>query len=289
MTTRAAIAVAGLAAAGALAAALLLGGDTARFSGGFESGSLAEWPNGIHVCCPGRISIREQDGNVLPAEGRYFGRFEARPGDRPGIDRGYDRTHVEVKKNLKVVDGTELWYRWFWRVQPEFDVKAEWFIISQWHDHVSSKASNPNLTLRLTTDEQVVLSGRGGTRCSTCSVGSSEFSVPLGPLPQGRWVEVLMHVRHSNTDADGLVEMWMDGEKRAEVRRATIYSDSPNRDGSILYFKQGIYRKDQPVVSVLYLDGTRIGDREYVTATPTDTSTAGDKNLELPGLELDLP
>ena len=95
-------------------------------------------------------------------------------------------------------------------------------------------------------------------------------NIDLGPVPKDRWVDFVVHARWS-PEGEGLVEIWIDGERVVERRGIAIgYNDRQDP-----YFCIGLYkyRNDSGASPharrVLYFDAVRIGSE---AATPADVA-----------------
>lgn len=212
---------------------------TPVFTGDFETGDLRQWDV---VQAVGRRSARVVD--APRRQGRYAARFEVRQGDDP-IDSTGDRS--EVSQDTEEDEGQDRWYAFDIMVPPDFPALDTWQVVAQWH---SSEDGSPPVGFYVDGDELVLQVNRHAAAGEPL-----ETVFPWrGPLKRGRWREIVMNVRWSGSDEDGLIRLWVDGVPVLPGTRVrTLYPGFPN------YSKIGYYRDDEATpVGVVYHDGFRV-------------------------------
>ena len=121
-------------------------------------------------------------------------------------------------------------------------------LISQWH-----QSGSPALSLRIARDRFYI-------RTLPTDPSKNWKNLDLGKVIKDTWHEFVIHVVHSG-GADGLVEVWKNGEKVATHRGPNNYDNK-----ELPYWKLGIYKAiwnntaTDTKKRVVYLDNIRVGE-----------------------------
>ena len=76
----------------------------------------------------------------------------------------------------------------------------------------------------------------------------------LGTRQNGRWYDIVFHIKWSRSDSVGYVEVWVNGQQIVpRIMGANLY---PNQRA---YLKQGYYRAATNNTAIIYHDGMRRG------------------------------
>lgn len=84
----------------------------------------------------------------------------------------------------------------------------------------------------------------------------------MGPLPKGRWIDFVYHVKWSY-QSDGILEVFQDGRKVVSKMGPNSYNDPKGPYMKIGMYASGIHNKTENYnfnEQVLYFDEVRIGD-----------------------------
>ncbi|WP_276499894.1 polysaccharide lyase, partial [Pontibacter litorisediminis] len=176
-------------------------------------------------------------------EGARSGRFELRDSDSEAS--GGTRTEFLFPEDTKARAG---WYSFAgYFPSSEYADESSRDIITQWHQ--GSGSGSPTTVLVVEKGEFVMHVG--------------EARLPLGKMSKDVWHQFVFHVVHS-AGSDGLVEVWLNGQKVASRSGATIKSgfDLPR-------WKVGIYKWDwngsettSTKKRVWYIDNVRMGSEK---------------------------
>jgi hypothetical protein len=189
-------------------------------------------------------------------QGSKCARFEIRE-DQPLVANG-KRSEITIVKGADGEISKNTWYSfavYFPTVGYEFDHERE--VINQWYQNGSPATS-------LRTDEDRILLETGNTM-------DTRVRIDLGPIVKDKWHEVVMHFIHSY-GSDGLIELWLDGEKKVTKYGGNMYDDILPKWKIGLYksaFKDGtsdVYKR------IIYFDNVRVGDQNnsYETMKPNN-------------------
>lgn len=192
------------------------------------------------------------------AGGSRSGRFSTRPGECSSGDRDASgackRYHTQVAKATNEVPGTESW--WSWSILWPSGFTADTSVFNKygdWHPRSGSLPCQTNVSIGLDerspgSDYPLELYVRGGASCSDYN----SKTVPLGSITPGKWMKFVWHIRWSQ-GSDGLVELWINGVKKASVEGPNMYSYLPSGRYDV-FLKQGIYTGKTTVGQTIYVD-----------------------------------
>jgi hypothetical protein len=196
-------------------------------------------------------------------ESGYAARFEVRQGDDP-IGDGHERAEVaSATADINGTEGGECYVGWSTyfpdgALNPTLGSNKT-NIFTQVHEVSPSQPVPP---IRISIDAsgaypytiKAYVAGQGYPTTPTTVID-------IGPPRWNDWNDFVFHVIWKS-DASGLFEMWRDGVLVAgPINRTTKYT------GQDCYLKQGFYRTNQSLVSVIYHDEMRVAD-SYQDAKP---------------------
>jgi len=170
-----------------------------------------------------------------------------RPADDP---IGSSGERAEVLAGTGEGLGTESWWSWSTYFGDDFVpiANSSWNIFTQWHHSGLSGQSNAHFEVNTNTAPWTLQLRTFGGELDT-----NQAVFPLGSFERNRWFDFVFHVRWA-PDATGFVELWLNGEQVVPLTNTpTLYF------GQGVYLKQGFYRAESNVTSVLYHDGMRRG------------------------------
>jgi hypothetical protein len=162
---------------------------------------------------------------------------------------------------LAGTDAAETSERWYglryWLEKYDADNGAE--SILQWHD---GDNTTPPLSIQVQSGRMRVMQ----------SFTSGNIPYDLGPTTTGKWIDIVIHVKWSNT-TNGLLEVWRDGVKMVSKSNARTNS----KGGS--YMKIGINKwswapgggSSTATQRIFYIDNFRMGNENaiYNDVAPT--------------------
>jgi hypothetical protein len=145
-------------------------------------------------------------------------------------------------------------------------------VISQWHQ--GGKAT-PSLCIRTKNNR---------LRLRINPKANGKKVIEMGAIEKNAWQYYVIHVIHS-AGADGLVEIWRNGELKANYKGANMY-DLKSGDFHIPNWKLGIYKSawngsytSKAQKRVLYLDDIKVGSEK---ATYADMKSSITKSARKP-------
>lgn len=170
---------------------------------------------------------------------------------------------VRAEIQLDGTDAPETSERWYglryWLEKYDTDDGAE--SILQWHD---SDGTTPPLSIQIASGRIRIMQ----------SFTSGNIPVDLGSTTIGKWINIVIHVKWSNS-ANGLLEVWRDGVKM--VNKTNVRTNS--KGGS--YMKIGINKwswapgggSSSATQRIFYIDNFKMGDGtvSYADVDPSST------------------
>lgn len=222
------------------------------FVGDFETGNFDQWP----ICqnaAVGSVACTSYQGpshsmqveqNVV-RQGRFAARFELRPGDQPSQPCCGHRAEVSGEAQTAAGEGDDRWYQWSTMFGGDFPAGDGWSVVSQWH---ANRDGPPPVAI--SAGPTNVSSGRWGLVLSTWNGPGNPgptFTPWSAALVRGVWNDLKLHIKWSESDASGFIELWLNGSPQtftaapcAGQTRCMVRTLMPGGGG--VYFKQGYYR-----------------------------------------------
>ncbi|WP_186756797.1 polysaccharide lyase [Echinicola salinicaeni] len=178
-------------------------------------------------------------------QGSYSGRFELNDDD----DMVSNGTRAEVL--FPEQSENERWYSYSLYLPADgFKVDSNNDIITQWHQ--GSGSGSPTTTFRIKNDRFFLKSG---------PTKEERVDYDVAEVKKDAWNEFVFHIIHSS-GSDGLVEVWMNGEKVLNIKGGNI-----NKNYDLPRWKIGIYKDDwngsettDSDQRIMYFDNVRMGD-----------------------------
>ncbi|WP_186756798.1 polysaccharide lyase [Echinicola salinicaeni] len=179
-------------------------------------------------------------------DGSNSGRFELNDYD-PMVSNG---TRAEVL--FPELSYNERWYSYsLYLPSKDFQIDSNNDIISQWHQ--GSGSGSPTTTLRIKNDRFFLKSG---------PTKEERKDYDIAAVKKDAWNEFVFHIVHSS-GSDGLVEVWMNGEKVLNIEGGNM-----NKDYDLPRWKIGIYKDDwngsettDSDRRVMFFDNVRLGNQ----------------------------
>ena len=227
-----------------IAVATFAGAAEAEVSwrGNYETGSFGQWNLGVQQLQGPATIVRDR-----VREGGYAARFEARPKadlTLPGGDRS------EALTRTSEVAGSESWWAWSTYFDTDFNPNPDsaWNVFTQWHHTGSTGQANVSFMVDTASSPwNIQINAFGGDQDQNKQV------FRLADFQRNVWYDFVFHVRWA-PDNTGFVEVWVNGERVVPLTyRPTTYA------GMGVYLKQGLYRGESSLTSVVYHDGMRRG------------------------------
>lgn len=211
------------------------------FRGDYSTGDFTQWDtvqkagyNGSAAAFTpdaGLSIVNDGDGHETAA------RFTVADGDIPPFGGG-ERCEVRAGEAADVTEGAERWYRFDLKFASDYPATTgDWHIVMQWHAGIGS----PPLCLEVNPDDTL--------RIQSNAAGQL-WSLPIGDIARGVWVDYVLHVKFSNDPEVGFVEVWRAGTKVIDKTFKPTMSSAGN------YLKMGIYRDPaETTTAVVHQDG----------------------------------
>lgn len=285
---------------GAFAATVLLSSAasaTVLWRGGFENGHRGEFGRYHAVeSNPPRISVVEKPtADGLNRTGSLAARVEVRTGDdarkldpvsgkQIGSNDYNERAELQISSDKLVGtdfirEGDDLWISWqsmfpkneWWGQDPKGDGTV-FFQIH--HVNVKSNTYSGSPPLLFTADnDKIYVTQCLAYLCPEKAIRHSE------PLKYDHWYTFTLHTKHSSNPKDGVLELWIDGEKKIDLRTALLFgSDFGN------YILTGQYRRPGTArTGVMYADNYVIGttQADVMPAAPQEPNDPVDSEQPL--------
>jgi hypothetical protein len=135
---------------------------------------------------------------------------------------------------------------------PDFPSYSTWQVVSQWHANADG---SPPVGFFAQGESLVLKVHRHSGPGSIIEI----VDVWSGPLRRGQWQDIKLHIKWSGSDADGFIELWIDGVPQRLDNGSTRRSIRTLYPGVGAYLKQGLYRESGlGDTGVVYHDGFRM-------------------------------
>jgi PKD repeat protein len=250
------------------------------FDGGFETGSLSQWPV-TQMCAPDRATVYSASSQPTwpaPASGSYALRFHVLNSDvSPCTPTSNPRAQI-LGSNL--APGDDRWETFQAYFPASFPNMSSWFLFQE--DYGAPYNGSPPLGFGVHTVN--------GVQQMDLSRGAqyNYDTIWKMPLTKGHWYTFLVHKRFAK-DSSGFVELWVDGQPQTFSNGQTrMYTQTMHSDatGSYQFYLNSYRAINTASVVDTFFDGARIGttraDVDWgtisapaPTPTPTPTPTGG--------------
>ena len=165
----------------------------------------------------------------------HEGDIDAAGDDNTRVERAeLDSGHFHLR-------GREAWYGFSLLVPKGFPIVDDRLVIASCKQ---SDVSRPIVAQRF----------RNGQHTVTVESQGHKKSYKLPAIPLGRWIDMVYHLRYS-TGTDGLVEIWMNGQRVVNYSGPAADPDAKNA----FYHKIGLYRDRLKVPMTMYYDNYSMG------------------------------
>lgn len=175
------------------------------FTGDFETGDFSQYStcqtrlwNSACASMPAGYPLSIVAGH----RGNYAARFEVRDGDMPFCCG----ERAQLVADTHETEGTEFWYTWSYKLDPQFPVVDTWQTLLQWHSTVDG---SPPLAW-YAYGNQIILQ----TRPRPNAPYTGLTNIWSTPLVKDVWVDVKMHVKWSADPNVGYAELWVNGVRQ---------------------------------------------------------------------------
>ena len=184
-----------------------------QWSGDFESGNVNQY-TGTQEVSSDRLQVVADPVH----QGKYALKVTVKQGDNP-INASGNRN--ELFKEGRTEEGTETYYRWSTMFPADYPSANDWQLFAQWHQPEDCCGSPP-----------IQFYVRGEEIRFTVSTAQTE--VWKTPLERGVWHDFILHVKFSDNENVGFVELWYDGQHVVPKTSAATRAND--------YLKLGLYR-----------------------------------------------
>jgi hypothetical protein len=227
---------------------------TPLWSGDFDTGDLSQWSK-QDVAQGSTLEVVEKPVR----EGEHAMRVTVVPG---GLSNNGNRAEVVLTDPI-FREGDERWFHWYTLFPADFVTSSKWHLYTQWHSDGDGVPLQFNL-------HGETLSFRVMGHQYDHEEDWAGGILWRKPLQLEQWNEYLLHVRFSDRDNVGFVELWVDG-KLAVPKKMHKTLDP----GNYAYLKFGLYR-DRTIGwnQSIYHDGMRVYASDP-RKTPADEGTSG--------------
>lgn len=200
------------------------------FSSGFESGTLVDG-QGWNI-----------SGNAPTITTKYA--REGKYAIESYLNRATSSTSNRTEVRAKTPDaklGQEYWYGFSVFFPAPFVADNIWEIVGQWHripdagDDVNGL--NPPISIEINNGNWRLINRYSTAQPTTEASRRTAFDKIIGPVEGGKWTDWVVHVKWSATTGEGLLQVWKDGVKVADLTGPNCYNDA-----LAPYFKMGIYK-----------------------------------------------
>ncbi|MCG3137364.1 MAG: hypothetical protein HJJLKODD_01208 [Phycisphaerae bacterium] len=221
--------------------------DVPQLRDGFEKGSLESfWLPGDHGSgrfAPGAVVLTSDYARC----GRWSARITVREGDvaQFGDSRQFNE-RAELDSGKHSVMGQDVWFGFSFLVPHDFPVVDTRLVVVQWKQ--SGLEGSPVVAQRYVAGRHFVTIRDLRTR------GNWRATYDLPKIVPERWNDMVYRIRFSN-GADGVVEIWMNGEQVVRCDGPTTSSAGQEQ----FYHKIGLYRDRMPEPMTIYVDNYAIG------------------------------
>lgn len=186
------------------------------------------------------------------AQGTRAARFESGPST--------SYTRVELQRDVVAYDeAMRLEWDQFVPSTTQFAAHASFNHLVQFHPWYDPCYGSSLAVNGLTSPARLVLRMRGG-RVSDLTGGCvypTDRTYDLGPLPRDQWLHFVLAIRWSADPAIGYLSLTMNGQQVIARQAAAVGFLGPNGERRAVHVRQGLYRFQSAVTTVVYGDGFR--------------------------------
>lgn len=185
-------------------------------------------------------------------------RVEVRQGD---LVAGTNGVRAELWKEENEQEGVERWYAWRTLFPADFPSFDQWAVWCQWHQaYLPPVPPSTEWTTAGVSPPVEFALGKGKLCFNLNDVNAGARTLWTAPIPRGRWMDVILHVRWSLDPTLGFVEVYIDGKVVVpKTFAATNFKHSPPLPPN--YLKFGFYRaRDIAPTTVIYHQSFRSSD-----------------------------
>jgi hypothetical protein len=199
--------------------------DTTIFRGDFSTGDLSQWWEDQEVGATASVSVGSSSPSP-PAGETHYGRYSLQAGDE----------RAEVYHGMELAEGEDVYVRFLARLSAGFPAETGVWGQLIWQLHQEGGGSPP---------VAMYIDGNPAVISLTSDVATYWEG---GAIDEEEWHEYIIRVKHSDNDAIGFVELWVDDVKQ------TLVNSQDRMYGETLvdafnYPKSGYYRDDDMVGS----------------------------------------
>jgi hypothetical protein len=223
---------------------------------GFEADSIADfWQSGSYGSgryAPGAVVVSRDHAR----SGHSSVRITVEEGDvEQRSDDGRASERAELDSGKYALRSHEIWYGFSFLIPVGFPVIDNRLVIAQWKQN---KAAPPLVAQRFRKGQHYVTVNRPESLDS-----DNPLRYALPDIEFGAWNDMVYHFRYSSAQ-DGLVEIWMNGDKIVSHHGPTAVPDGPNQ----FYNKIGLYRDRWKHPMTIYFDNYTMG-RGFLSVDPS--------------------
>lgn len=243
------------------------------FTGDYSTGDFSQWPSvqnrgydgeGVHYVPTYSASVVGD-----PAKGKAA-RFEVRTGDIPAGMPSGERSEVgESSDNTFSPAETTRWYSFSIKFDPTFPTnhtELGWGVTNQWQ---SDNVGSPTISFGWENPRDA---GGPDGYWSMFQQAQSSPGVHLGksvrlldiPLNPGNWIDLVMQTHWSASDANGWVNVWVNGARQTFLTGGQTFTGRTIIPGaSYVHYHEGYYRQNGIApTGIVYHANFRIADSQ---------------------------
>lgn len=199
--------------------------DTTIFRGDFSTGDLSQWWEDQEVGATASVSVGSSSPSP-PAGETHYGRYSLQGGDE----------RAEVYHGMELAEGEDVYVRFLARLSAGFPAETGVWGQLIWQLHQEGGGSPP---------VAMYIDGNPAVISLTSDVATYWEG---GAIDEEEWHEYIIRVKHSDNDAIGFVELWVDDVKQTLVNsQDRMYGETLVDDFN--YPKSGYYRDDAMIGS----------------------------------------
>jgi hypothetical protein len=217
------------------------------WKGDFETGDVSQWDSSIALETNGRKNLVFVTDSV--ADGKQAAKITLMDDI---IFQPYEQSRVEVKHiGLHTQNGEDSYYAWSFMVPADAEIRSN---IGYWE---STPTSLNTMTFYIEPGDN------GGTDVVFGTGNLGETERWRTKLALNVWHRFAIHNHWSQSQADGKVDVWYDGQQVVTGATAT------KRDANKLFFQMGLHRSDpSPPIQTIFIDAAIEADSQADILAP---------------------